>query len=224
MKINPRILSLTLLVALLLQSCAFRNFGGGAQLTINSTADAIRTQAVATALAELATQAGRLDQPTATPVPSPTTAPSATVPPLPILTPAPTQALPSATLPPARVYPTYTATPAQTDFTCAVEEIEPATSETEKVGTQFDFNVRLKNSGQKSWQPGKILFMYTSGQKMQTKTSVVVLTSQIDVDGETVFSVPMAAPDTAGAYKTTWALYNGTLFFCPVHFQVAVSK
>jgi len=59
---------------------------------------------------------------------------------------------------------------------------------------------------------------------MQSKTSAVVLTAQVDVDGETNFTVAMSAPDTPGTYKTTWALFTGGLYFCPVHFQVAVSR
>ncbi len=186
-----------------------------------ATLDKVRTQAVATALAALTMAAYQPSTITETPTPEPTATslpPSST----PIPTAAPTRVVTT----PAVVYnaPTYTATPAQTDYLCSVEEIEPEAGKTVRVGADFDFVVRLKNTGVKGWLPGKILFVYTSGQKMQAKASMVLLTSKVSVDDEVNFTLDMVAPDAPGTYQTTWALQQPPLFFCPVHFKIVVTR
>jgi hypothetical protein len=209
-------------LVVLLASCALpgRNLGAAQTLPNNAADDRLRTQAVATVYAGMTAQAGRAATEAPTSVPSATPLlPTAT------LNPSPTSTTPvpqvTATWPD---YPTRTATPAQTDYTCAVEEIEPEPGETVKVEADFDLAVRVKNTGEKGWDPGKIMLVYTSGEKMQTKTNATVLTSQVDVDGSTVFTVDMHAPAAPGTYKTTWALMSGRLYFCPVHIQVVVVK
>ena len=210
----------------MLAGCAFQGPGSGLQLPNTTQTDRVRTQAVATAYAMLTAQASQLPETS-----SPQAAPSATPLP-PTSSPSPTSAAPAATVwtatpttarPAVQDYPTFTATPAQIDYLCSVEEIEPEAGQTVKVGADFDAAVRLKNTGDKGWSAGKILLTYTSGQKMQTKASAVVLFSQVDVDGSAVFTIDMKAPDVPGTYKATWALMSAPLFFCPVHFQVVVT-
>jgi hypothetical protein len=226
MKKTRRICVSILCLALLLAGCAFGP-GGNAQLPNSALTDRVRTQAVATAYAMLTVQASSAMPIGAAATPTPEIAPSATALP-PSATPlaSATATRPAATStavqPTAPDYPTYTSTPAQTDYTCSVVEIEPEAGQTITHDAAFDMVVRIKNTGEKGWNPGKILLMYTSGQKMQTRTSAVPLTSQVDVDGDFVFTVDMQAPNAPGTYKTTWALLSGQLFFCPVHFQVVI--
>jgi hypothetical protein len=213
---------MSLCLAVLLASCAPPGFGPGSaqQLPNNALSDRLRTQAVATVYAGMTAQAGRPATDVPTLVPSATPLPPTVTP-----NPSPTPTAPApqvtATWPD---YPTRTATPAQSDYTCTVEEIEPEPGQTVKVEADFDLAVRIKNTGEKGWNPGKIMLVYTSGEKMQTKTNAAVLTSQVDVDGSTVFTVDMQAPAAPGTYKTTWALMSGRLYFCPVHIQVVVVK
>jgi hypothetical protein len=228
MKITKRLYLSILCLAVLLAGCAPPGFDPGAQLPNTVLSDRIRTQAVATAYTMLTVQASKAAPGTAATA-TPEMAPSATEPapsatPRASATPDSPIVKPTSSLLAAADYPTYTSTPAQTDYTCSVVEIEPEAGKTFKTTTDFDLAVRIKNTGSLGWDAGKILLMYTSGQKMQTKTSAVVLTSQVDVDGDFVFRVDMQAPDAPGTYKTTWALASGPLFFCPVHFQVVVTK
>jgi hypothetical protein len=221
------ILMLMLLIAISLSACLMQPPGGG--LPVSATADKIRTQAVGTALAQLTLQAlsagGVAETPSAAPSPTPepsdTPAPPTTVP-----TATPKAGPTSTASTSAAVYnpPTFTVTPAQTDYVCSVEEIEPAAGTTVKVGADFDFVVRLKNTGAKDWLPGKILFAYTSGQSMQTKAGLVPLTSRVPVDDTVNFTLDMRAPDAPGTYRTTWALLQPPLYFCPVHFQIVVTR
>lgn len=217
-------LLLVILAALLLSACALSRFGPvPLQPTNDAGANQIRTQAVATALAGLTAQPRR----SSTPVEQTTPTPTSTVTPqppafTPTASPAPTR--PAETQPAVIEYPTRTPTPSQTDYRCSIQEIEPEAAKKITVDADFDLVVRLKNTGELAWNPGKILFVYTSGEKMQSRTSAAVLTTQVDVDGEINFTVDMHAPDNPGVYKTTWALMSGPTYFCPVHFQVVVTK
>jgi hypothetical protein len=127
---------------------------------IQPTLDMVKTQAAQTVVADLT-----LNAPTATPI-TPTSTATATATQGPTNTPVPPTARPTATLVPWTATPKYTATPL--GYACSVTSTSPKSTDPIKVGTDFDGNWVVKNTGTVTWLKNAVDFKYISGTKFQT--------------------------------------------------------
>ncbi len=181
------------------------------QQVINQTLEAVQTSAVETVLAELTANA-----PVATDTPVPTSVPPTqepTIPPLPSNTPVPV--LPTNTFVPL---PTLTSTPSA--YSCEVTKLNPAWNTTMKPGTDFDFNVTLKNTGTHKWSENSFDFRYSSGTKFGAGSKVLDLPETVANGDKVQFIVDMVAPDEVGTYKATWTLAGDGFTACSVTIQI----
>jgi hypothetical protein len=180
------------------------------------TFDAISTQAVQTMAANLT-----LNAPTATPIPpTDTPAPTATnTIPAPTNTPAPTET-------PTRVFIPWTKTPTATQpvYNCTVTDVSPKSSDTITVDQEFDAKWSLKNSGVNTWSADNADFRYIDGTKLQSKSDLYDLSSDVAPNGTYTVTVDMKAPSSDGTYSTSWGLYleDGTV--CKLSLTINVTK
>lgn len=192
---------------------------GRAQPSLEPTVDtqptfnAIQTQAVQTALAEMT-----LNAPTATPVlPTATPLPATEVPP----TAAPTETaipvviptmLPTNTRVPATAAPVFTATSAS--FNCSITESSPDYGADIRPGGDFDGRWVVKNTGSEVWSASEVDIKYISGTKFQVNVDAMDLGGDVAKDGTYTIIVDMLAPNSAGRYTASWAVVRGSQTLC----------
>ena len=176
-------------------------------LIFASTVSAARTESVATAYAQL-TQAV-----TATPLPSDT--PQATD----TSTMTPVPPTPTAT----KTYlPLFTLTPTQGAYQCSITSLNPTSGASLTMGSDFDLNVTLKNTGTENWSTDNIDFKYLSGSKFQKKVDAINLPSNVDVGDSINLVVDMLANTDTGEHDASWGLVDGSTVFCTVNIRVNV--
>jgi hypothetical protein len=227
MNLHRKILTLTMVAAAicLASACAALPAASNNSPTPGLSEADIRTQAVETVLAAITGSA---------PVPSQT----ASVTPQPSLT-ATQTAVPTENTPvpptltlPALPTPTITYTPFQTDFRCEILDQNPGPEgDTFEPDAPFDISVTFKNTGDNDWKathfnlptltPLGTLFIFTNGKYMQ-KSDDPIIVPHTDAHHDAHLVVDMKAPDTPGAYVTSYSLYVNHVFFCPVHFSIKV--
>ena len=179
------------------------------------TFDALRTQAVQTAVVDMTQNA-----PTATPVtPTATEAPTQT--PVPTSTPLPT-AVPTATYIPWTATPLYTATPVENS--CSITEVSPSSSTTLAKKADFDGKWVVKNTGSRTWEHESVDIVYKSGTKMQKLTDVEDLAADVTSGSSLTVIVDMTAPADAGEYSTSWAIVRGSVTICTLDLTVTVGE
>jgi hypothetical protein len=176
-------------------------------LILTSTVSAAKTESVATAYAQL-TQAV-----TATPLPSDT--PQATD----TSTMTPVPPTPTAT----KTYlPLFTLTPTQGAYQCSITSLDPTSGASLTMGSDFDLNVTLKNTGTENWSTDNIDFKYLSGSKFQKKVDAINLPSNVDVGDSINLVIDMLANTDTGEHDASWGLVNGSTVFCTVNIRVNV--
>ncbi len=162
-----------------------------------STVSAARTEAVATAYAQLT------EAVTATPLPSdtPPATETSTVTPVP----------PTATSTRVIVYaPTYTLTPTEGPYQCSITSLSPKSGENLTQGVDFDLAVTLKNTGTKDWSTDTIDFRYLSGAKFQKKVNAIDLPENVDTGDSVDLVVDMVADTDTGTQDASWGLSYGS--------------
>ncbi|NTW43489.1 MAG: hypothetical protein HGB14_03420 [Anaerolineaceae bacterium] len=189
--------------------------------------NAMQTQAMQNAQAEL-TQAALLN-PTETPTEMPTATPvEPTATPLPpTATPLPPTAFPTPIPPTATPIP-YTATPSATptrsDFNCSVTSSSPANNSVFKPNTDFDGRWTIKNTGSLAWDSSSVDFYFISGTRFQTRFDAIDLPSTVNNGSSVDLIIDMAAPKDEGTFSTTWGLRSGSTTFCVVTFTIVVKN
>jgi hypothetical protein len=177
------------------------------------TFDALRTQAVQTAVVDMTRNA-----PTATPVtPTATEQPTAT--PAPTNTPQPT-AVPTATYIPWTSTPIYTATPVEN--ACSITEVTPASSTILAKRADFDGKWIVKNIGSRTWESESVDIVYKSGTKLQKLYDAEDLQTNVPYGSSLTVIVDMTAPADAGKYSTTWAIVRGSVTICTLDLTITV--
>lgn len=204
--INPfyRRALLILLVAVLATACT-------AAPAAAPTADlnAVRTEAVQTAVANFTLQAAM--NPSATPTALPTLPPTAT-----------TTLTATATLKPAATSaPTSagggvfvpTRTPSGLDVASLVSQ-SPADYKFFKPGEAFDCAWTFKNIGKQTWTATGYSIQYASGTELSTITRLPV-SADVAVGASTSFKANCLAPQTPGNYISYWHFLNtaGSSFY-----------
>ncbi len=135
-------------------------------------------------------------------------------------TPYPTLAPPTST--PILATATPSATPTRSDLNCQVISSSPSNYQTMSVGQDFDGHWTLKNTGSNTWDQASVDFSYVSGTKFQTKVDAIDLPATVS-NGNTVdVIIDMIAPTNAGNYQATWALREGSVYFCYVNVNITV--
>jgi hypothetical protein len=186
---------------------------------VGPTLNAVRTEAVQTAEADMANQAAPTEPapaatlaPTATELPSPTAVP--TLPPAdtlaPTLVPTSTRAVVSGA----------TAVPANYD--CSVSNVSPQYLAEFAPRGEMDGKWTVKNSGSKTWGAPDVDVIYVAGEEMQQYTDTYNLSKDV-APGESVdIVVDLLAPALPGIYKTTWGLAMGGTPFCTFNLTIQV--
>lgn len=181
------------------------------------TMDAVSTQAVQTAIANLTLMA-----PTATPV---TPTPAATDTPQPTETPAITNTpVPSET--PTRVFIPWTKTPTATQvvYGCTITSVSPNKNDTIKVDQDFDAKWTIKNNGINTWNAGNTDIRFVDGTKLQKSKDLYDLGADVAPNGTYTVTVDMRAPSSDGTYSTTWGIYLEDGSVCSLPLTINVSK
>ncbi len=80
----------------------------------------------------------------------------------------------------------------------------------------------IQNTGDVRWDSSDIDFEYFSGAKTYVGTTIYDLPNNVKVGDSVTVSVAMAAPKSAGSYRTVWTLRKGKLDFCHVALQLVV--
>jgi len=177
------------------------------------TFNAVSTQAVQTAMADLT-----LSAPTATPV-TPTSMATATNTPAPSETPTLTSTATREFIPW-----TKTPTPTQAAFSCAVTNVSPKSSDTVKVDADFDGSWTVKNTGTETWNAGNTDIRYSDGTKFQTSGDLQDLANDVAPNGTYTITIDMKAPSSNGTYTTTWGVYLEDGSVCPLNLTINVSN
>jgi hypothetical protein len=174
-----------------------------------STVSAAKTEAVATAYAQLT------EAVTATPLPSDT--PQVTE------TPTFTPVLPTPTAT-RTLAPFWTATviATQADYQCSITSLSPKSGDSITKDADFDLAVTLKNTGAKKWSTDNVDFRYLSGTKFQKKANAIDLPSNVDTGDSIDLVVDMVASTDTGTHDASWGLVNGSTTFCTVNISVKV--
>jgi hypothetical protein len=214
-----RLIILAVLAAGLLASCAGTTPTVAPTLDTKPTLDAASTAAVQTAFVQLTENA-----PTATPIiPTDTQAPTATA--TATLEPSPTVVLPTAT---ATVFhPTWTSVPATATVTpvpvyCSITTQEPASGATFAPKADFDGHWIVKNVGKETWLAANSDVRYITGDKLQVNGDLYDIATDVAPDASTTITIDMVAPTTAGKYKATWGIYNGSNLVCSLNVSIEV--
>jgi hypothetical protein len=185
------------------------------------TLDAARTQAALTVEAEIASRATATSAPTATLAATATELPTATLapsfPPADTLPPAPTA---TNTFIPATSTPAYTATPS--DYNCTVTSASPAPNTEFDPRADFDGKWKVKNTGSKDWSASDIDYKYVSGEKTYKNEKAYDFTQDVESGDSIDIIIDMLAPDTAGTYKTSWAVTRSGNVLCYLNLTIVV--
>jgi hypothetical protein len=195
-----------------------------------ATLNAVGTQVAGTLIAGLTQNAPTETPvpPTATPVPATNTpqftaTPSLTNTPLATNTPVPPTKAPTATFIPWTATPSRTAT--LSTYNCSITSVSPAATATQKVGSDFDGNWVVKNTGSLAWVHTDVDIKYLSGTKFQP-ASESLMDMKTDVASGASFTVivDMVAPADPGTYYASWGLVQGGLVICNMNLTVVVVK
>ena len=187
------------------------------------TLDAVRTQAVLTAMTNLTQSAvqSSTEQPAAVQAATSTLAatavPAATATPAPTKAPAPVLALATAT---AASIP-YS-TPTLTTYSCGVISVWPSLTDRVKAGTSFTGSWRIENTGTEYWQATEADVRYIMGEKFQTKVDPYDLGMTVGPTGMYTVNIDMKAPKLAGPYYAQWAIKYGQITICTLNLTVYV--
>ena len=184
-------------------------------LDLQPTFNQVATQSAQTVVANLT-----LTVPTVTPT-VPTNTPTSTATPTQTNTPSPTLT-PTNTYIPWTSTPVYTATPEP--YACSITSTSPLSTTSLKVGTDFDGNWVVKNTGTQPWSKTSVDIKYISGTKFQKYGDLFDLKSDVAKDASYTVIVDMLAPSTAGSYTATWALVQDKLTICSLTLSLTVVK
>ncbi|MHC1782277.1 MAG: NBR1-Ig-like domain-containing protein [Anaerolineaceae bacterium] len=168
---------------------------------IQSTMNAVKTQAVNTAMAKLT-----MDAPTATTAPTKTKVPAATK------TSAPTRTL----------APWWTATAVLPSGGCSITSFSPEMNAVFAPNDSFDGKWEIMNKSDGAWLQNEVDIRYVSGTKFQTNVDTVDLAGDIGEEENTTVVVDMQAPATVGTYVTNWAIYRGNDLLCGLSLTIKV--
>lgn len=171
-----------------------------ATVDIDPTLNAIRTQAVATALAEIAAQVTPTTQPTTQPTDTP--APTATAQPV----------LPT-TMPTATIQPVTggsVATKVPPAYACITTRTTPDFGTVYAPGTDFDATWTVKNTSSKTWGLHEVDYRFLAGTKLYKYGNLFDLPQDVKSNSTITLSVDMTAPTTPGTYSTAWGIVSGT--------------
>ncbi len=217
-KFLPTIL---LLAAVLLAACNAVGTGQPPAPTqdISKTLDAVREEAVQTALAEIDSR------PTATLPPAPPTlAPSATPMDTPTLVPSSTPAdtLPAPTNTRAASSGGVVATAVPADYDCSVSNTSPVYLAEFAPRGEMDGKWTVKNTGKQTWGSSDIDVKFVGGTDMKQYGDTYNLSKSV-APGESIdIVVDLLAPAEPGTYRTTWGLVRGSTTFCTFNLTIRV--
>jgi hypothetical protein len=183
-------------------------------IDLQPTLNAVKTQAVQTALVNLTQTA-----PTATPVtPTNTPLPTATSTPAFTATPVPPTKAPTATLAP------WTLTPTVGAYSCSVTSVTPKSTDKVTASSNFDTTWVIKNNGTQTWLGSETDIKYVSGTKLQKSGDLLDMTSNVAPGDSYTIAVDMVSPADAGTYTAVWAVMMGKDTLCTLNLSVTVVK
>lgn len=106
-------------------------------------------------------------------------------------------------------------------YSCQILSVDPANGTSMNTRTDFDTTWKVKNTGQRTWDPNSVDFIYYSGAEIHKKAGYD-LGSSVKT-GQTInLGVDMVAPKKSGNYTTTWTLRVGNDNFCKMSLTINV--
>lgn len=170
---------------------------------IQPTLNAVKTQAVGTAMAILTKNAPTATEtrvPTSTNTPQPTAMATAT----------------------RTLAPLWTWTPTLPAGGCSIISASPEYNSVFDPNASFDGRWEIKNKSDGSWLQNEVDIRYVSGTKFQTKEDAVDLSGDVGEEETTTVIVDMQTPANAGTYVTNWAVYRGGEVLCGLSLTIRV--
>jgi hypothetical protein len=153
--------------------------------------------------------------------PSPVPSPSATLQPNPSPRPSPTLD-PSITLSPTPTYVLPTQSPTATALSaldCRLDWQSPGSGIEFDRSEEFTVGWKLTNTGNATWSPESVQFMYLGGAQMH-RDPVIQLEFSVPPGESVVVTADMKAPRNSTLYTTYWGLREGDAFFCRVSLTI----
>jgi hypothetical protein len=184
---------------------------------IQPTLNAVRTQAVQTAVANLTKNA-----PTVAPA-TPTLAATLTSTPAATNTLLPPTALPTAVIVYPTLAPTVYYTPTLSTYSCSLTSVTPKATEKIAPSGNFDATWVITNTGSQTWIAKETDLRYSTGTKLHKLTGIVDLSTNVVSGASYTGKVDMVAPATAGTYTTTWIVIYGNITICALNLTVLVA-
>ncbi len=181
---------------------------------LQPTLNAVQTQAVQTAVANITRNAPTALPPTPITPPTQTSAVTATL--AATNTPLPPTAAPTATFVP------WTLTPTTAPYSCAVLESSPKATDTFAVSTNFDAKWVIKNNGLNKWLKEETDVRYSTGTKMQKKGDIQDLTTNVANGESYTVTMDMVTPADVGTYQFTWVVITGKITICQLNLTIVV--
>lgn len=80
----------------------------------------------------------------------------------------------------------------------------------------------VRNTSSRAWDPNGVDFEFFSGAKIYTGPAIYDLSGGVAIGELITLSVTMAAPKSAGTYRTVWTLKQGKDDFCHLDLRIVV--
>ncbi len=109
-------------------------------------------------------------------------------------------------------------------YSCSITSSSPASTVKLKVGSDFDGDWTVVNTGTQTWTTTNVDIKYISGTKFQAKGDLFDLKSNVAQGGTYIVIIDMFAPTTASSFQASWALVQGSLTICNLNLQITVVK
>jgi hypothetical protein len=155
-----------------------------------------------------------------TPTETSTETPLPTIPPLPTLTSPPTNTIVPTAKPAGG--PEIGKKQGDANFSCVVLSRIPSELTEASSGQDIPVAWHINNIGKRDFEKENIDIGYISGQKMAIGGTRLDLATTIPSGQAGDIIITFEAPNKAGTYTTTWALFRGSTSFCEFSFSLVV--
>ncbi len=116
---------------------------------------------------------------------------------------------------------TSTAPASGGDLACQLTGQNPEDGTIMSKNNRFTASWTVQNTGQATWDPRSVDFVYVSGVKMAS-VRAADLPKSVAPEKSITLTLTMTAPSTPGKYKTVWTLQQGKNAFCKLSLNIIV--
>jgi hypothetical protein len=129
-------------------------------------------------------------------------------------------------VPPTATFAPWTKTPTVTPngYSCAVVSTTPASTDTVKINTAFNFTWVIQNNGPAMWGMHNADLRFVNGSKMQTGADSYDLTKDVYMGDTYTATVAMKSPSSADTYTAVWTIVQDGVTACTLNLSVKVTN